>query len=419
MAIFVCGGALVVGGASIGLSGYGSTKEEARERAARAAKTVAEWSAQADLVASVWPLEAAADPLPPPAPWSPGTCRSLEAPEGGASASWAGGPPVVRGDAAAAVETARRLQCEGGTFALAATFAEVARLSPADKAAALRRGVDEAQARWRACWTAAPTLAPAPVPAVAAEAAAFACTNPDGSTGFGHTLDSALDDALATRTSARRHAALGAALQAAGNVDPAMKAMVLAQGIERWLGTPISDGALRASVSCGALPAATGAVRWAPPPTRECEVPAASAGPWSTPARQCDALAERGLALTAEAVEHADAEVRGLLALVGLGETWTCRARCAAAVLPPVSARVAVPGAPDRSTEAAAKAVLAKAVADHDLEALTSVLPSLPGSRLWEVLSTDPRSWDLLLPQLEGEGQWTEVGGAWSYTLPR
>jgi hypothetical protein len=34
-------------------------------------------------------------------------------------------------------------------------------------------------------------------------------------------------------------------------------------------------------------------------------------------------------------------------------------------------------------------------------------------------LSTDPRSWDLLLPQLEGEGQWTEVGGAWSYTLPR
>lgn len=416
--MIVCGGTLSLGEVTVALSGYGVDEAEARQRAARAAVAVAERTVQARLVsAAVHDLGAGGDvPVPGPAPlggrWAPGACRVWDVPPGGVSVSWAGGPPVVRADAAAAVETARRLRCDEGLGALSVTFARVAGLAPDQKAAVFDAGVAEVDAAWRACWSGEPTVAASPAPA-APGAGPFVCRSPGGAAGVGRTLDGAVDDALAADSAQRRRAALGAALTGGSRADPAQRASILAAGVSEWIGTPLTDFGLRAGLSCAALP--SGAWTFGPA-TAECPLPG---GPASAAA--CDAQADAGAAKVAAALASAEVSVRSRLALAGWGELSTCHARCAAALRPPTGVAAPLPGVPDRSTEVAARSVLADAVARRDLPLLVAVIPSLPASRLWGMLTERPdEAWPLVDRLVaSGELAWRDTGAGWTLAPPR
>lgn len=270
--------------------GFGRTDTDARIHARRAAAALAAWHAHAELVAGhlvdpeaartrhlqlletldLKPVAAA-----PGYAASDGGCSRVGLPpprDGDAwSASWAGGPPVVRADPAIAVEAARRRVCFGSFQAALHGALTRAESGAGGGWRTIVTASADARDRLIRCATeAAPHILPAHTPAphhTGARDDLFQCdrlrregTGWTTTPGFGHALEDAREAALMRDV-------LTVAQRAAGDALAARDASAVKDALEPVRTMVVgSDPAEQASLVCVGGPRAQARFAWHPAP---------------------------------------------------------------------------------------------------------------------------------------------------------
>lgn len=299
------------------------------------------------------------------------TIRSCEhdAADGASTARWPEGPARTRDTAAAALEATRR-GC-------------LARMEPTVETAMARPDLDallvDLRQKVHACWSGAYTLTPATAPR--SSAGRYACTAWGADAGqVGHAWGDSLSSAREA-AEARRAAVvfgMGAGIVAASNetTNPSLAEAKL-KAMLGFLADPFAHGDLvdRGRTSCRRI---SGATRMTWPP------PAAAAGTCrQLPIATSPATVAASEAATSEVCDAVFADyphwdVLGAPGRVS-GEATFCAASCRSSTQIDADAGtpVALPDVPDRSTETAARARLADAVARRDFDLASLVVPEL------------------------------------------
>ena len=398
-------------------------------------------------------LGAEDDPLRTPgAHVENGKCKKVRLPGKGFErweATWSDGmpEPVVRDDPSTAIEAARRRAClRAAEDGQETTFMAVGPAAEEDKAPIWRGGMADVVEDLFACVAGGePDIRGLAGDAAATEThGAYQCVaavQPDtgGTTagvGWSTHLERAGEEALTELVYSRRRGAFAFGLSSSARASAETRQTLLAAAYTSYMrSVAASDLADRARLGCVGIPeGADLTLGWAPgsldiaqgcgdrPLWPPAPGPSSASGLAEARDTLCLDRAYYAVAIANDAVARASAETAPTMARAGWGVALTCEADCAAnTALLVEAAPVAVAGVPDRSSRAAAEALLLQAVVHHDLELLLLVMPAFEEMILRRgIVDRYPLGFWLQLPVMiqiglrEGELEWVPVGGQWT-----
>lgn len=434
------------------IPGWGSSEEEARGAAWRAARLTAElhqvpvlwapvfgWGADTEGAMHLL-VEAEVGELGVPgATVTPGGCAPWpleDRGKGGWSSTWGGGPEVWRFEPAAAAEASRRLACtQLWVEPLRQGFEAAARVEPEAKDEAMFAATRKGWPAVAACMTGQPELEALPGKVRGPAAGQYACTvwtpaDPgewDSLQAWGGTAEEAAEAAWQEATVARLREGLAMALEARSSAAPEMKMTLVAAGFERAMALfPGHDPVEQAATTCQALEGEEWSLRWVPADGEEVDLCGLeeegvlshlSTGFSPEPSRQrlCD-QSRQMVDLTRSAHGRASPEMAELLLVNGWSMVFGCQADCArhTSLQDTSGERVALHFSPDLSTRVSAEAVLAAAAATRDLGRLQVVLPL--ERRMLDRIAGDEEFWAAMADPSMREQilVWSEApGGRW------